>query len=404
MGKRLDYFKYSLISLAFSILTVEIIFQYFEAFNLKKFILRTLLVIIYYCIFNELNYRRIYSNRNLIYFISHNICIFFIIIIFFIVLENVLGPLETEYFFHGKYILSTFVISVILYISTVNFFSKIYAYIIFTLCLLLYCFQGYENKIIIYTFIITFFLLLLINREVKINYRSSMFTGIPYILIIFVIALILPTLNDINLNLVGRENESKYKVQGNPVHMTKAKVETINNSSEEIEGIKVLNEYTYTKMVEMTLNINRDNNIKESVSVFNENKKDEFTGIIYVLFGITIIIIFVLIILKVTYRYRKLRKILKLPNEEALENLIAYSIELLRNCNINYSDGETELEFAERVDTILNIEFKNSMQKYYNYKDALKSVSKEDVNKSLVINEFIYKYIKKNKKKLNQGA
>lgn len=144
-----------------------------------------------------------------------------------------------------------------------------------------------------------------------------------------------------------------------------------------------------------------ENSIKESVSVFNENKKDEFTGIIYVLFGITIIIIFVLIILKVTYRYRKLRKILKLPNEEALENLIAYSIELLRNCNINYSDGETELEFAERVDTILNIEFKNSMQKYYNYKYALKSVSKEDVNKSLVINKFIYKYIKKNKKKLN---
>lgn len=214
MCKRLDNFKYSLISLAFSILSVEIIFQYFESFNFKKFILRTLLVIIYYCIFNELNYRRIYSNRNLMYFISHNIFIFFIIIIFLTVLENVLGPLETEYFFHGKYILSTFVLSVILYISTVNFFSKIYAYIIFTLCLLLYCFEGYENKFIIYLYFICFFLLLLVNKGIKLNYKRIFFIELPLILLVFIISLILPTLNILHFDIFGEGNESKYKSQG----------------------------------------------------------------------------------------------------------------------------------------------------------------------------------------------
>ena len=155
------------------------------------------------------------------------------------------------------------------------------------------------------------------------------------------------------------------------------------------------------KIFDPTPGFSEENSIQESISVFSRNKEDEFDKVIYILFGITVIVIFICLVLKITYRYRKLRNILKLPNGEALESLIAYSIELLRECNINYNDGETELEFAERVDTILNIEFKNSMQEYYKYKYASKSISKEEVNKALIINKFIYNYKKKNKKKLN---
>ncbi len=155
------------------------------------------------------------------------------------------------------------------------------------------------------------------------------------------------------------------------------------------------------KIFDPTPGFSEENSIQESISVFSRNKEDEFDKVIYILFGITVIVIFICLVLKITYRYRKLRNMLKLPNGEALESLIAYSIELLRECNINYNDGETELEFAERVDTILNIEFKNSMQEYYKYKYASKSISKEEVNKALIINKFIYNYKKKNKKKLN---
>lgn len=850
MDKILDYIKSSFISSFFSILVVEIILELYFSFSLKNFILRAVLVISYYFLFSGLKYIGDNNSKNFIYFIINNIVIFFILLISLILLDSILTFLSMPNIIHTRQIIFIFLLSLILYVCTVEFFSKYSVYIIFTLCLLLYLSAGYDNKIIIYSFIISFFLLLLTNREAKVNYVSIIFTGIPSILIIFTIAFMLPTIN--SFNLFGKGNNSKYNAQGNPVDIysskeknnnnvlytfkgdnpkyfiseaydiiedntwiqsnkelfldyreenntanyasnnrmfittinesladkeyynvdiTKDKIDIINNGSEEIKKIKSLSEYSDIKMVEITMNTNKDskniltyihptkdieykfsdcnskgakngfnkvysnlkikvneyltkkesvnnsykvyytddspdlrsedyyimtnmndkleteinkalidtilqdesykkrmeskefiydllknsykfenstsssqvmsgngvlinssdnsiyraeydnfkveyengeikdlydkdnneinldnneefyllfydflvlkdsdgnlylneefenniildyfsykdnnefstiinniysyedfflnnsgitdkmekiafeiteneetnynkakaiedyfknsdyeysldvehsnldnpieyfifngkkgyciqyatamvllcrslniparyiegyyvteadkvedtyevkesnahafvqvylsgygwknfdptpgfgdeNSITESITAFNEDEKGVFSGVIYALFVITVSILFISILVKVTYRYRKLRKILKLPNEEALEKLIGYSVELLRLCNINYVNGETELEFAERVDTILNVEFKNSMQEYYEYKYALKSISNEDVNKALDINKFIYRYLKKNKKKLNQG-
>ena len=59
------------------------------------------------------------------------------------------------------------------------------------------------------------------------------------------------------------------------------------------------------------------------------------------------------------------------------------------------------MRFSTRVDEELNINFKNIIQKYYDYKYAFKHLSKEDVNEALKLDNEVYKYIKeiKNNKK-----
>ena len=134
--------------------------------------------------------------------------------------------------------------------------------------------------------------------------------------------------------------------------------------------------------------------------VTSENGKVSYFDIlIYVIFMFIIIALIIFIYIKLTYRKRRIKNILKKSNEEALEEIILYSIELLKKCNISYEEGETEMKFANKVDKILNITFQYCMSKYYESKYALKKVNSDDVSFALTVNNEIYNYLKKQKKK-----
>ena len=121
----------------------------------------------------------------------------------------------------------------------------------------------------------------------------------------------------------------------------------------------------------------------------------------YIIILIALLALLSVLVVYLTDRKRKLNKLLKLSNEEALEGIIADIILLLKNCNLTPKDGETLMRFSTRVDEELNINFKNIIQKYYDYKYAFKNLSKEDVNEALKLDNEVYKYIKeiKNNKK-----
>ena len=141
--------------------------------------------------------------------------------------------------------------------------------------------------------------------------------------------------------------------------------------------------------------VDEDKNI-----VTSENGKVSYFDIlIYVIFIVIIIALIIFIYIKLTYRKRRIKNILKKSNEEALEEIILYSIELLKKCNISYEEGETEMKFANKVDKILNITFQYCMSKYYESKYALKKVNSDDVSFALTVNNEIYNYLKKQKKK-----
>ena len=99
-----------------------------------------------------------------------------------------------------------------------------------------------------------------------------------------------------------------------------------------------------------------------------------------------------------TKRKRKLNKILKLSNEEALERIIEDIIFLLKGYGLTPKEGETLMRFSIRAEEELNINIKNTVQRYYDYKYAFKPLSKEDVYEALKLDNELYKYIKKCKK------
>lgn len=143
--------------------------------------------------------------------------------------------------------------------------------------------------------------------------------------------------------------------------------------------------------------------VEVSSEIVNEEGKTE-TALssnnksIYIIIGIVSIGVLFIGIEYLTKRKRKLNKILKLSNEEAFEEIIKDIILLLKSCNLISKNGETLMRFSTRVDEELNINFKNIIEKYYDYKYAFKNLSKEDVNEALKLDNEIYKYIKENKK------
>lgn len=136
------------------------------------------------------------------------------------------------------------------------------------------------------------------------------------------------------------------------------------------------------------------NEEEKTETVFSSNNKS-----IYIIIGIVSIGILFIAIEYLTKRKRKLNKILKLSNEEAFEGIIKDIILLLKSCNLVSKDGETLMRFSTRVDEELNINFKDIVQKYYDYKYAFKHLSKEDVSEALKLDNEVYKYIKENNKK-----
>ena len=118
---------------------------------------------------------------------------------------------------------------------------------------------------------------------------------------------------------------------------------------------------------------------------------------IFAIFGV-ILLAGIIIIYKATGRYRKFRKILKKSNEEALEEIINNSVRLLNDLGFNPKDGETELNFAKRVEKELKLGFKGNLQSYYSYKYAFKTVTRKDVNTALEVNKKISILLKKSQK------
>lgn len=137
---------------------------------------------------------------------------------------------------------------------------------------------------------------------------------------------------------------------------------------------------------------------RENIEVLSNNNGDYSDIFIYGLLIVIVAVLSIYIYLKLTYRKRKIKNILKCSNEEALEKLIAYSIELIKYCNITYEAGETEMEFACKVDKLLNINFKECMDKYYAYKYGSCNVIAEDIIYALKVNNEVYKYKKQMRK------
>lgn len=110
---------------------------------------------------------------------------------------------------------------------------------------------------------------------------------------------------------------------------------------------------------------------------------------------IILIIGLVYLILYLTKRNRFLYRIKKYTKEETFEALIKDSIELLGKVDIEPYAGETELIFAQRVESHIDVGFLNLMKSYYEYKYAFKEVFKKDLEEAYRVNKEIYDYIKR---------
>lgn len=116
--------------------------------------------------------------------------------------------------------------------------------------------------------------------------------------------------------------------------------------------------------------------------------------IVVVIMLIIIGIISILTYLKVTARPRFLKKTKQLPNSQAFEVLIRDCIKMLQKCYLTPYTGETALKFAQRVDSSIQIGFKDLMEIYYKHQYSGENISKMDVEKAFDINESIYEFTK----------
>lgn len=114
-------------------------------------------------------------------------------------------------------------------------------------------------------------------------------------------------------------------------------------------------------------------------------------GVLFIIF----IVWLIYLILYLTKRNRFLYRIKKYTKEETFEALIKECIELLEKVDIEPYLGETELIFAQRVESNIDVGFLNLMKSYYEYKYAFKEVSKKDLQEAYRVNKEIYNYIKR---------
>ena len=123
--------------------------------------------------------------------------------------------------------------------------------------------------------------------------------------------------------------------------------------------------------------------------------KVSFTLFVLGVLFIILIVGLVYLILYLTKRNRFLYRIKKYTKEETFEALIKDSIELLEKVDIEPYAWETELIFAQRVESHIDVGFLNLMKSYYEYKYAFKGVSKKDLEEAYKVNKEIYNYIKR---------
>lgn len=124
------------------------------------------------------------------------------------------------------------------------------------------------------------------------------------------------------------------------------------------------------------------------------NIRESFTIFLLVILAIAIITMLIYLLLYITRRKRFLLKVRRKSKEEYFEALLKDSIILLEKEDIEPYEGETEIEFASRVDRELNLGFLKLMETYYGYKYAFNKLSKDDVQEALRVNREIYEYIK----------
>ena len=123
--------------------------------------------------------------------------------------------------------------------------------------------------------------------------------------------------------------------------------------------------------------------------------KVSFTLFVLGVLFIILIVGLVYLILYLTKRNRFLYRIKKYNKEESFEALIKDSIELLGKVDIEPYAGETELIFAQRVESHIDVGFLNLMKSYYEYKYAFKEVFKKDLEEAYRVNKEIHDYIKR---------
>lgn len=68
---------------------------------------------------------------------------------------------------------------------------------------------------------------------------------------------------------------------------------------------------------------------------------------------------------------------------------------MLGKVDIEPYAGETELIFAQRVESHIDVGFLNLMKSYYEYKYAFKEVFKKDLEEAYRVNKEIHDYIKR---------
>lgn len=131
------------------------------------------------------------------------------------------------------------------------------------------------------------------------------------------------------------------------------------------------------------------------------NVKKDYTVLIIsvgILVSLAVIFIIVMISLKITKRSRNLKRVLKGSEEEALEGIINDTVKILAKVGIVPKKGETSLNFAKRVDSDINIGFTANLESYYNYKYAMKNISKKELKDAIEVNKKTYQYFKENRK------
>lgn len=117
--------------------------------------------------------------------------------------------------------------------------------------------------------------------------------------------------------------------------------------------------------------------------------------IIVVISSIALVTGIIILILYLTKRKRFLKKLWKKSSGEILEGLIRNSVELLSKEDFIPNLGETELNFAKRVDSQLNLGIYKIMESYYGYKYGFEPIDNKVLEEASRINKEIYEYLKK---------
>lgn len=136
--------------------------------------------------------------------------------------------------------------------------------------------------------------------------------------------------------------------------------------------------------------------LKENNKNIEEARENNYgfilIAILIILTLITIVYFIIKLYLKKTKRPRYLKKINKMKKEEAFEELLKNSVELLKNCALSPFAGETLMNFSKRVDKNLSMGFEDLVRIYYEFKYNNKIISNQELELAYKINNEIYNF------------